>query len=538
MIRHATNLFRCVFVMSLLSGSARSSMAADAVIVRPSAWAPAVQAWKAHRASQGIDVAELDSGMGRDAIRSTIAELANSSNGRLRFVLLAGDVGGPQAAEFNVPTFHHTSSAMVQFGGEPVIASDNAYADLDGDESPELAIGRIPADTAEQLSKTLNRIVLHEKNSDYSNWRRQVHVVAGVGGFGPVADSVIDMTTRRFLSDRIPGWSDVSMTQASLQSYYCPDPLRFSDTCIARMNQGGMFWVYIGHGYVNTLDYLQSGDALLPIMTNNNVPSVNTGARAPIAVFLACYTGAFDAREDSLAEQLVLSETGPIAAIAASRVSGPYGLAMLADGLLDSCFDKQTATLGEVILNAKRGLLDDTKYESQGENLDQIGMINAIADAMSPVDYDLRAERLEHVWQMNLIGDPMLRLSHPTRLEITAPSVAEPGETISVRGSATIAGKFTLELARCRGQIQTQTKDSRVGTETAAERERYQQRYIEANASLIVSQKAESEPGAFALQIQIPADLPRGKYCLRLFAEGQTGWQVGYHELRVKPPRR
>ncbi|MEZ6076439.1 MAG: C25 family cysteine peptidase [Pirellulaceae bacterium] len=60
-------------------------------------------------------------------------------------MLLAGDVSADAAV--NIPTCYYDSSAMSQFGGDATIASDNPYADLDGDNVPELAIERIPADS-------------------------------------------------------------------------------------------------------------------------------------------------------------------------------------------------------------------------------------------------------------------------------------------------------------------------------------------------------------------------------------------------------
>ncbi|MEO8270097.1 MAG: C25 family cysteine peptidase, partial [Aureliella sp.] len=384
----------------------------DTVVVRPAAWAEALGPWKAYREKQGHRIAELDTAADSGTVRTAILQLSAEQTEPIRYVLLAGDVCADVA--INVPTCYYDSTAMSQFGGDATIASDNPYADLDGDSIPDLAIGRIPADSAEQLQQVLARVMAFEQQRDFSSWRRDVHVVAGVGGFGAIADSVIEMTTRRFLADRIPGWSELSMTQASVDSHYCPDPWRFSEASIGRMNQGGMFWVYIGHGHVKTLDYVRAGDDWLPILTHDHVPAVDVGSHPPIAVFLACYTGAFDALEDSLAEELMLSPTGPIASLAASRVSGPYGLAMLSDGLLSSCFDEQTSTLGDVVLHAKQRLLkeqpSDTVLQEAGlasttglassqkssrtsGHMDQLQMIGAIASALSPSDYDLAAER-------------------------------------------------------------------------------------------------------------------------------------------------
>jgi hypothetical protein len=473
-------------------------------------------------------------------IHSAIAALDALRPGNLKFILLAGDVNSQ--AENSVPTFYRASTAMSQFGGDPTIASDNPYADLHGDDAPEVAIGRIPADSPEQLKSVLARVIAYEQQNDFSTWRRDVHVVAGVGGFGFMADSIIEMTTRRFLADRIPGWSDVSLTQASMQSHYCPDPWKFSEACLGRLNQGGMFWIYIGHGHVKTLDYMRVDDEYLPILTCDHLPAVNVGKRSPIAVFLACYTGAFDAREDSLAEQLILQPSGPIAAIAATRVSGPYGLAMLSDGLLSSCFEQQTGTLGEVVLLAKQNLLateptirpaSEPTSGAEASNA-QLQMITAIAGALSPEGYDLIAERREHVWQMNLLGDPMLKLSHPQTIELAVPNRVIPGQPLIVTGQSGLPGRLVVEFAYRREHVRRELNGLETNISTALGRDRFQQRYQSANQRVIALREIEVTAAPFQVALTVPPELPGGKYCVRAFVEGAAGWQVGYEELLVR----
>ena len=525
--------------------------AVDTVVVRPAAWAEALGPWKAYREAQGHCIAELDTAADSKTIRAAIAQVAAAQTEPIRYVLLAGDVSADTAS--NVPTCYYDSTAMSQFGGEASIASDNPYADLDGDNVPDLAIGRIPADSAEQLRQVLARVMAFEQQGDFSSWRRDVHVVAGVGGFGAIADSVIEMTTRRFLADRIPGWSELSMTQASVDSHYCPDPWRFSEACIDRMNQGGMFWVYIGHGQVKALDYVRAGEDWLPILTHDHVPAVNVGRHPPIAIFLACYTGAFDAIEDSLAEELMLSPTGPIASLAASRVSGPYGLAMLSDGLLSSCFDEQAGTLGDVVLHAKQRLLQDPKppeispreSNSPGStdhtsghtsgSMNQLQLIGAIASALSPSEYDLAAERREHVWLMNLLGDPMLRLCLPGPLSLQVAERAAPGETIQIVGNSDVPGQLRVELVLRRDQVRKELDGVAVDLISERGRAGFQQRYQAANQHILLKQERFLEaPGGFQFDLRIPAELPRGKYAVRAYLEGQAACRAGYCEFKLK----
>ncbi|MCA9133703.1 MAG: hypothetical protein KDA45_11135 [Planctomycetales bacterium] len=519
-------------LMLVLPLCPRKVQAIDGVVVRPAAWSTALAEWKNYRQQQGHELLEIDTGVGPQAIRATIVQLA-SEHPRLRFVLLAGDVSSQAAT--NIGTFYPASTAMSQFGGEETIASDNPYGDVDGDGIPELAVGRIPADSAEQLQGVLSRVMAYEQQQDFSAWRRDVHVVAGVGGFGAVADSVIEMTTRQFLADRIPGWSAMTMTQANATSHYCPDPRRFSDTCIGRLNQGGMLWVYIGHGQVKTLDYVRAQEQWFPILGEEHLPLVDAGNRPPIAIFLACYTGAFDAVEDSLAETLVLRPGGPIAALAASRVSGPYGLAMLSDGLLAQCFEEQVGTLGEIVLRAKQQLGKKNVPAAAAMAGGQMQLISALAGALSPQGYNLEAERREHVWAMNLLGDPMLRVSHPGTLDLEEPARVAPGEPLSLRGHSSAAGKLTMELAFRREQVRQELDNAAGDLATEAGCEQYQQRYLSANQPVLVSRELPIAAGAFEVQLPIPAELPPGRYAVRGFLEADGGWHVGYREVRVRP---
>ena len=79
--------------------------------------------------------------------------------------------------------------------------------------------------------------------------------------------------------------------------------------------------------------------------------------RAPIALLLCCSTGGFDQREDCLAEELLRADGGPAAAIAGSRVTMPYAMSVLGAELLRIYFQDRPATIGELLLAAKRATM-------------------------------------------------------------------------------------------------------------------------------------------------------------------------------------
>jgi hypothetical protein len=171
-----------------------------------------------------------------------------------------------------------------------------------------------------------------------------------MGGFGPVVDSMIEATAKKFITDCVPASYRTTMTYGSWRSPYCPDPRLFRLTTLERLNEGCLLWVYMGHGQRQHLDWLRMPGAALPILDRTDVPRMNATQGAPIAVFLSCYTAAFDQEEDCLAEEMLRQEGAPVAIVGGSRVTMPYGMAVLSSAMADELFQQRRLTLGEVLL--------------------------------------------------------------------------------------------------------------------------------------------------------------------------------------------
>jgi hypothetical protein len=158
------------------------------------------------------------------------------------------------------------------------------------------------------------------------------------------------------------------------------------------------------------LDVATTPRGLRPILSVTDVPQLRCGANSPLAVLIACYTGAIDARDDSLGEELVLAEGGPVAAIAATRVTMPYGNTVFGCELLRAAVGKRESTLGEVWLRAQRETLADSPAEDSLRT-----SLDSLARGVSPPPVELAAERREHVLLYQLLGDPLLRLNYPPK---------------------------------------------------------------------------------------------------------------------------
>src|SRR5262245_134717 len=199
----------------------------DTLVVCPAEFRGALAPWEAYRRQQGHEIAVIDPPASAAELRFTIRRVA--ALGRLKYVLLVGDVptgGDPAAARrLTIPTNYLRATVNTRWGSEPQIASDEPYADIDNDQIPDLAVGRIPADSADELAAVVRKILRYEQQSDGpadDTWQRRLHVVAGVGGFGLLADSFIEAAGASVFQQSVPAGYAVLPTMANPASPSCP----------------------------------------------------------------------------------------------------------------------------------------------------------------------------------------------------------------------------------------------------------------------------------------------------------------------------
>lgn len=568
----------------------------DVAVVAPPDFFDALAPWIAYRQAQGYTVHLLDSLFSEGekastdpirpaAIRNRLAALAETTP--LRAVLLVGD-GAPVDGRSDgwrrvVPAPRVPSRVIKEFGGEESIASDSWYADFDGDNIPEIAVGRLPVRTPEELADTIRKIIRYEKETPPGDWQRQIRLIAGVGGFSPIVDSVIDRSVRKMLAETLPGGLDLSLAQANWRSPFCPDPELFRYTAVDQMNQGPLFWVYLGHGSHRGLDRLritfplmENGERPMPpgveygIMEIEDVEHVECRTSAPILLFCACYTGAYDAREDSIAERLAVRPRGPIAVVASSRLSMPYGMAVFGVELIQEIFgderdpSEETPSLGEFILAAKRRMILGEQREQPTPDGQQTEipaetsrervrrMLDEMAKMFDPSAARLDEQLLDHVNLFNLFGDPLLRIRLPDRLTFNAPEEIAAGETISISdlfdNSSYFHGvswspepasppEYLVELVMPPERRTVKTPKRESYSMTDAERLDYQETFEAANRRVAASATFRNV-GSGPLELTIPAGLTE-KYILRVtrHAQGQET-AVGSRRVTIRSERK
>jgi hypothetical protein len=508
----------------------------DTVIVCQKEFLAEITPWISYRESQGHSIEILSNTRSREELRKAIRELAKS--GSLRFLVLIGDSDpraetDPVIRTVSVPAHRATAKVNIKWGSEPEIGTDNWFADLNDDQIPELSVGRLPADNGAELALMVRKILDYERNADFGAWRRRVNFVAGVGGFGALADSVLESATKRFLTDGIPPAFQTSMTYGSWRSAYCPDPRRFHEMALERFNEGCLFWVYIGHGQRTYLDRIYVPGNAYHILDVNDVSKLDHGGRPPIAVFLSCYAGAFDGPNDCLAEKMVAAPRGPVAALCGSRVTMPYAMAVMGSELLKDVFAGQTATIGEMLLHAKQKMMESPPADSAGNESRQL--LDALAKAISPAPELLDEERREHLQLFNLLGDPLLRLPRPHAMRVEIPSDLRAGDVAKVKLSSEVEGSCTIDLVCRRDRLRT-TAPSR---EYYDGRDRilreYQDVYQMANDAAWYVQTVTCRAGDTDFEFTVPPEA-RGQCHVRAFISGNKHSALGSADVFVRKP--
>jgi hypothetical protein len=529
-------LLLCVALAADPSTEPADDSAPDAVIVCPKAFVPALEPLLAHRYAQGHRFAHIPNTWKAEEIKAGIRKAAE--RGRLKYVLLVGDA--EPAMNTNVlvrqrciPVHYEPAKINVKFGSEPEIASDNWFGDLDDDSIPELAIGRIPADTPKQVADVVAKILAYEKSIDHGLWRQRINFVAGVGGFGGVVDSVIESTTRRFLTDGIPPAYTTTMTYGSWRSPFCPDPRRFHEVSLQHHNDGCLFWVYLGHGHLNSLDRVAVPGARFHILDVNDTHKLKNQNRAPIAIMLACYTAAFDAEEDCLAELMLHAPGGPVAVYGGSRVTMPYAMAVMGTSMMQEYFQNTPETLGLAILGAKRRMMTPVDETNALKNTNRL-LLDGIASVMSPNRAHLDEERREHLHLFNLIGDPMTKLAHPSIVKLHTPRDAEPGQEIEIVGDTKVAGKAWLEICCPRDRFKTEIKQRDHFDPSNAGLAALHPVYEQANDRTWARFELKLPAGPFKTKVTVPPECS-GPCHVCVFVQGDDAHALGSSSLYVRP---
>lgn len=392
---------------------------------------------------------EPDRDVAIEMIRAAIAERRERLDPeRVLFVLLLGDA----MSEWSASTFSIPAPSVARgWEWERIVLSDNAIADLDGDDIPDVALGRIPVSTAQDADRVLSRTRDFETNYVPGHWNYKINVFASAAGFGEVIDGVIEDVGFEVVNEAPADWV-FSFTYASQSSAYTYPPAEFSDYVYSLINDGSVLTSYIGHGGSSGFGSISWDSALpedsAPILDTSCLDALDIRNRSPLLLFITCNAGAFQDQR-CLSEELMLHQGGPAAIISSTSFSHPYPCGVMSRELMHAMLIQRLATVGEIFLESKRRMLSEVD-DPMRQWMDSMAVIDPSSGTP-----ELREELLishEHIYV--LLGDPAHRVAAPAGtvdIELLSDEVeaGQPVEAcVHVHGPPSGRAVVTLETDR------------------------------------------------------------------------------------------
>lgn len=363
------------FSNSLITNQAlrQSERGADYIVIYPddTTFIDVLQPLLTYRANQGLRVSAVplsqiyaEFGYGQEdaaAIRSFLAYAqANWVAPAPRFVLLAGDASYDIQDHLAAKNNNLLPAQLVQLR-EGYASSDTWYV-LPENGVPMMAIGRFPAQTAEQLRVMVAKTLAYEM-SGRSHW-------TGRALFVTDAEPYYDQFSAELATQLQTDGYEVNALQMDQNETVHYDLMGALAKGVGLIN-------YSGEGYIS-----QWGDG--QVFAGDDAVMLAHNGHTPIFTTFTCNNGAFAEPEiDSLAENLLWVEEGGIVAAVApsSRISLP-ALTPMGDLFYAELLKDGVNTVGEALLNAQTAAANDPGLH-------------------------------EAVLVVNLLGDPALRLQRP-----------------------------------------------------------------------------------------------------------------------------
>lgn len=539
----STILGLCIASLLSIAPVAEASAAERVgVIVRTKTLAQAAEAWRTYREGQGwtIRLVEAEEGIEPTALRERIRAALASAPDATTAILLLGDVGPG-----GIPTFYfeQPEPALVS-GGEPRFASDHPYALLvEERESSAVALGRVSVSTDAEARAVLTKIERYEDAAPLGAWRHRINYVAGEGHFGPL-DRLLETLFVRFVDELLPEAFDITMTYAKSDSPWCPPPSAVETTTLSRMTEGALLFNYVGHGHADGVDSLRLGERRLPILRGSSIARLpECAAGAPIALMSCCSTGWFDRpatkenERDCLAETMLAAPNGPVAIVAGTRPTHPYGNAAMQKEFTRTLIAHADRPLGEIDRLARRELL---VLDAADRQLDAIARPVAL---LTKWKLSLAELRLMHVRMYTLFGDPMMRVAAPgvaveglkldgTTLRGRLPGMASGEVEVVIESDRSGHGRNTLTAA-----VDGDDLEKRAAHNYPLANDRVLWRGRSAVQAPASDQPAGGSPATFA--IELPTPLPAGSAIVRIYAVGRGGGGGAFEAIggmRLAPP--
>jgi hypothetical protein len=319
---------------------------ADYLVITPEKLVEGALALADYRKSRGYSVKTVlvedimntfnDGTSHPEAIRDFIDYAYNNWRSRPRYVVLVGD------GSYDYKNIQGYGDCLVPplMTGTPdgLYPSDNQLVDVTGEDGkPDLAIGRLPAHTSEDVLLMLDKIKTYERSG--GPWTDRIIFAvddADDGGNFPEFNRKVETVVPSGIEKLryTIGESRIETLKSKL---------------IQGLNNGALIFNFIGHGGVDGL-------AEECLFETSDIAKLSNAERLPVAALMTCVTSLFAIPGfDSISESLVTrSGTGAVAAWSPAGLSSAPLATALDLEFLKAVYKNRKGTLGDAVKKACR----------------------------------------------------------------------------------------------------------------------------------------------------------------------------------------
>lgn len=301
------------------------------------------------RQSQGLKVATIDvedlydefnfGARSPYALKAFLANAKANWTTKPRFVLLLGN-GTYDPRNYLATSIPDLVPVKLVDTEQLETASDDWFVDFDDDGIPDMAIGRLPAETVAQAERMLGRTVSYDQAATAS-WMSRALLVSGSNKNSSDNFAAQSVAVQALL----PG----TVTASHLVQATDPNP---AGNLVAGINAGQALLNFLGHGSVE----VWSGS----LFDSTAALALTNGTMAPVVLTMTCLNGYFhDVYTNALGKALLNAASGGAVAVwASSGLTDPDPQGLMNQAMVQALYSTPVKTLGQAAAAAKAAVTD------------------------------------------------------------------------------------------------------------------------------------------------------------------------------------
>lgn len=264
------------------------------------------------------------------------------------------------------------------------VASDNAFVAVAGsDRLPDLALGRLPAASAESANRMVAKTIAYESSAPAGPWRSTITCIADnaysasgqrdrAGDFEQLCNGVNELFPANYTRDRV--YYDPYPNDDQGETYRRRTPEATTQAITDSVNAGRLFVNYIGHAAINAWahELILVGEG----SRRDDVRLMVNATMLPVFLDMACLSGNFADVDRRSMEEVLLNRQGggSVGGWGATGFGVATGHDALHHGFYSAIFDDGVTVLGLAAVAGKQDLWRN------GRSLDLLDTFGLLSD--------------------------------------------------------------------------------------------------------------------------------------------------------------